>query len=179
MWETTLLLVAGWLQSFLVNTAQVNNVKKQSAVSANLNPHTCKTHPITSPGFGTNWVWSSGGRDRLRPPNRVSHKQSALLCVLLPSPIQYIRWVKRLFPLIFYLPSQRGPKFCSKCAFVANCRPRTSRFLWGNTFSWGQVRIRVLWRNGKKSIANLHIMHRQSKIAVPRYNIHIICKCSL
>ena len=28
MWETTLLLVAGWLQSFLVTTAQVNNVRK-------------------------------------------------------------------------------------------------------------------------------------------------------
>ena len=96
MWETNLLLVAGWLQSFLVTTAQVNSVKKkQSDVSANLNPHTCKTHPIISPGFGTNWVWSSGGRDRLRPPNRVSHKQSALLCVLLPSPIQYIRWWKK------------------------------------------------------------------------------------
>ena len=35
MWETTLLLVAGWLQSFLVTTVQVNNVKK----TANLNPH--------------------------------------------------------------------------------------------------------------------------------------------
>ena len=32
---------------------------------------------------------------------------------------------------------------------------------------------------GKKSIVNLYIMHSQSKIAVPRYNIRVICKCSL